>query len=304
MTLRAASPALMLVLLVAALAPGQGLSAQRSFDSVVVTTRPVAGAVSMLVGAGGNIAVLVGPDGVLMVDDQFAPLTPKIKAAVAALSPGPVRFVVNTHWHGDHVGGNENFGREGALIVAHDNVRKRMSVTVFSKLFNDTVRASPSIALPVVTFTQSVSFHLNGEDVDVIHMPPAHTDGDAALFFRQANVFHTGDIYFNGLYPVIDVESGGGIEGMVRAADLILDLVRDETKIIPGHGPLATKADLRVYRDMLAAIRDRVRSMVQAGKSLQEVVAAKPSAEWDERWGKTYLTPAQFLATVYASFRK
>jgi cyclase len=276
--------------------------AQQDFSKVEVKAEKVADGLWMLTGAGGNIGVSAGPDGVFLVDDQYAPLTDKIKAAVATVSDKPVRFVLNTHWHGDHVGGNENLGKDGAVLVAHENVRKRMSKEQFIKLFNRTVPASPAAALPLVTFAESLSFHLNGEDVDAIHVPPAHTDGDVIVFFRKANVIHAGDTLFNGMYPVVDLSSGGSVDGMIGAADRILTVADASTKIIPGHGPLATKADVKAFRDMLAASRDAVAPLVKAGKTLDDVKAAKPTAALDEKWGKGFIKPDVWTAVLYYAY--
>jgi glyoxylase-like metal-dependent hydrolase (beta-lactamase superfamily II) len=256
----------------------------------------------MLTGAGGNMAVSAGSDGVFLVDDQYAPLTDKIRAAVKVLSDRPIRFVLNTHFHGDHTGGNENLGKDGAVIVAHDNVRKRMSVEKFNKLFNLTSPPSPAIALPLVTFAESVTFHLNGEDVDAVHVPPAHTDGDVVVFFRKANVIHGGDTVFNGMYPVVDLSSGGSVDGMIGATDRVLAAADASTKIIPGHGPLATKADVKAYRDMLVASRDAILPLVKAGKTLDEVKAAKPTAALDEKWGKGFIKPDLWVTIVWSSY--
>ncbi len=275
--------------------------AQQDLSGVQVRTQHVAGSVHMLTGAGGNVAVVAGTDGVFLVDDQFAPLTEKIRAAVARISPAPVRFVLNTHWHGDHTGGNENLGRAGALIVAHDNVRTRMSADQFMNRMTDTVKASPPGALPVVTFTSAVTFHLNGDEVHAFHVPPAHTDGDAIVHFRRADVVHMGDTYFNGLYPYIDISSGGSVDGIIAAADRVLAMAREGTRIIPGHGPLSGRAELRAYRDMVATVRDRVRVLVREGKTLQQVQAAKPSAEFDARWGQGFMKPDSFVRVVYES---
>ena len=277
-------------------------AAQQDFSKVEVKAEKVADGLWMLTGAGGNIGVSAGPDGVFLVDDQYAPLTDKIKAAIATVSDKPVRFVVNTHWHGDHVGGNENLGKAGAVLVAHENVRKRMSKEQFIKLFNRTVPASAAAALPLVTFAESLSFHLNGEDIDAIHVPPAHTDGDVVVFFHKANVIHAGDLVFNGMYPVVDLSSGGSVDGMIGAADRILAAGDAATKIIPGHGPLATKADVKAFRDMLAASRDAIQPLVKAGKTLDQVKAAKPTAALDEKWGKGFIKPEVWTTVVYFSY--
>ena len=274
------------------------------FSKVEITTVKIAEGLYMVQGMGGNIGLSVGEDAVFLVDDQYAPLTPKIKAAVAALTDKPIKFVLNTHWHGDHTGGNENLGSAGTLIVAHDNVRVRMSTEQFNAFFNRKTPPSAKAALPVVTFSDSVRFHVNGEEIHAFHVAPAHTDGDSVVHFVKANTLHTGDIYFNGLYPFIDAASGGGIDGMIAAADRLLAMAKDDTKIIPGHGPLASKADLKTYRDMLAGVRDRIRPLVDAGKSSEEVVAAKPTATWDAKWGGGFLKPEQFVAIVHADLSR
>lgn len=278
-------------------------SAARAQDlsGVQVRTEHVAGAVHVLTGAGGNVAVVAGADGVFLVDDQYAPLTERIRAAVARISPAAVRFVLNTHWHGDHTGGNENLGKAGVLIVAHDNVRTRMSADQFMNNLSDTVKASPRAALPVVTFTEAVTFHLNGEEVHAFHVAPAHTDGDAVVHFRRADVVHMGDTYFNGFYPYIDLSSGGSVEGMIAAADRVLAMAGERTRIIPGHGPVSGRAELRAYRDVLATVRDRVRALAREGKTLEQVLAARPSAEFDARWGQGFMKPGSFVRIVYQS---
>jgi cyclase len=216
----------------------------------------------MLAGAGGNLGLSVGEDAVFLIDDQFAPLTPKIQAAIAAITKQPVKFVLNTHWHYDHTGGNENFGKAGAIIVAHENVRKRMSTEQVIEFFKQPIKAAPKAALPVVTFNGAMSFHINGEEIRGIHVPRAHTDGDTIVHFLGSDVVHMGDVYFNGYYPFIDYSGGGTVEGVIAACDQVLGIVTDRTKIIPGHGPLSNKAELQAYRDMLVAISGRIRKMV------------------------------------------
>jgi glyoxylase-like metal-dependent hydrolase (beta-lactamase superfamily II) len=277
------------------------LGAQQDFSKVEVTSAKLADGVYVLFGGGGNIGVSVGNDGVVLIDDQYAPLTRKIRAAVALISDKPIRFVMNTHWHGDHTGGNENLAGSGALIVAHENVRKRMSVEQFLEAFGQKVPPSPVVALPVVTYAESVSLNLNGDELQAFHVPPAHTDGDTVVHFKKANVLHMGDTFFNGLYPFIDASTGGSLDGMIAAADRVLGMANDATQIIPGHGPMAKKADLKSFRDMLAGVRDKMKPLVAAGKTLAEVQAAKPTQAFDEKWGKGFLKPEQFVAVAYAS---
>jgi len=283
-------------LLAAALAFAAPASAQGpDFEKAQVRTEKVAEGVWVLISVGGNIGVSAGPDGVFLVDDQYAPLTPKVKAAVAAVSDRPLRFILNTHWHPDHTGGNKDLGEAGALIVAHDNVRRRMSTEQFIEAFGMKVPPSPEKALPVVTFDNAVTLHINGDEIHAFHVPPAHTDGDAVVHFRRADVIHMGDLYFNGMYPFIDVASGGSFAGMIVAADRALALAGEKTRVIPGHGPVGGRAELRAYRDMLVTVRDRLKPLVQAGKTPAEVAAAKPTADLDAKWGQGFLKPEQFL---------
>ncbi len=274
-------------------------AAQQNFDKVEIKTTKLNDSTYLLVGAGGNIGVSVGPDAVFVIDDQYAPLTPKIEAAIKALTPKPINFLINTHWHGDHTGGNANLGKEGVVIFAHENVRKRLNSDQFIAFAKSNVPAAPKEALPVVTFAQEITFHLNGEEIIAMHVPPAHTDGDSVIWFQKGNIIHMGDCYFNGLYPFIDSSSGGSPEGMVDAVDRMLLVANDETKIIPGHGPLSNKAEMKAYREMLSTIVGRIKKMKKAGKKLEQVVAAKPTAEFDEKWGKGFIAPARFVEMVY-----
>jgi glyoxylase-like metal-dependent hydrolase (beta-lactamase superfamily II) len=258
--------------------------AQQNFDTVQVRATQLAPGVYVLTGSGGNIGLSVGDDAAFVVDDQFAPLTPKILAAIAAITPKPVRFVVNTHWHFDHTGGNENMGKAGAIIVAHENVRKRMSTEQFIEALNRREPASPSGALPVVTFRDGVTFHLNGDSVLVLHMPPAHTDGDAVIHFRKADVVHMGDVFNNAGLPFVDLSSGGSIEGIIATADRVMTNTTDQTKIIPGHGAVANRARLQMYRDMLVTLRDRMRTEVAARRSVDDVLAAKITEPYAKEW--------------------
>lgn len=276
----------------------------QDFSTVVIKTETLRGGVSVLFGAGGNIGVLAAPDGVLLVDDQFAPLTPKIKAAVKALSAQPVRLVLNTHWHGDHVGGNENLAKAGAVIVAQDNVRKRMTEGQVSRFFARTTPPAAPGALPVITFDKSQTLHLGGETIHALHVDRAHTDGDVIVRFEKANVVHMGDTFFNGFYPILDLESGGSIDGMIAAVDQALPWMNADTRVIPGHGPLSDKKGLVEYRAMLDGIRSAVRAQVRQGRSLAQVKAAKPTAPWDAKWGGGMLKPDRFTEVIYTDLSR
>jgi len=290
-----------LLLIAAAIAVGAVLAiAQNDMSNVQIKSTQLAEHVYMLEGTGGNMAVLTGPQGTLLVDDEFAALSEKIEAAIASAGGGKVRFLLNTHWHGDHTGGNENFAKAGVAIFAQDNVRKRMSVAHNNELFGWKSEASPAAALPVVTFDDSLTFHINGETVTCFHAQRAHTDGDVMVWFRNANVLHMGDCLFNPAYPVLDVSTGGSIGGMIDASNRVLAMVANDTKIIPGHGPLATRADVQAFRDMLVTVRDRVKRLIVQKKTSDQVVAAKPLTDLDEKWGKGFVKADLFVKVVYA----
>ena len=288
----------------AALFTAPAFAQQEDFSKVEIRTEKLSDTVYMMTGSGGNLGVSVGDDGVFLIDDQFAPLTPKIQAAIAKVSAKPVRFLLNTHWHFDHTGGNENLGKAGAIIVAQDNVKKRLSTEGFVAFFNMKTRAEPKIALPVVTFTRDLNLYLNGDDIRAFHAPNAHTDGDTVVQFAKSDVIHMGDTFFNKMYPFIDTSSGGSVAGVLAAADRVLKLAGDKTKIIPGHGPLGTKADLKAYRDMLAAVSGQVAAQIKQGKKIEEVVASKPTAKLDAAWGKGFLTPEKFVEMLYGNLKK
>ncbi len=288
----------------ATLAAAPALAQQQDFSKVQIKAEKLSATTYMLTGAGGNLGLSVGPDAVFLVDDQFAPLAGRIKAAIGKLSRKPVRFVINTHWHFDHTGGNESLGKAGALIVAHENVRKRMSTEQFIEFLDMKIKVEPRVALPVVTFTRDVTFHLNGDEIHVYHAPNAHTDGDAIVHFKTSDVVHLGDIFFNQLYPFIDSSSGGTIDGVINAVDRALEIAGEKTKIIPGHGPLAGRADLKAYRDMLVTVTGRIRDAMRAGGKLEEVVASKPTAEFDALWGKGFLPPQRFVEMIWKNLSK
>ncbi len=261
--------------------------------------------VYMLVGRGGNIGLSVGEDGAFMIDDQYAPLTPKILEAIKTVTDKPVKFLVNTHWHGDHTGGNENMSKEGTIIVAHKNVRARMSVEQFNKDWNRTTPASPKAALPVVTFSEDLTIHLNGEDIMIFHVHNAHTDGDAMVYFTQSNVLHMGDTYFQGKYPFIDLNSGGSIEGYINASKKALMLINDETIIIPGHRDQSNKKELQGYVSMLEELKASVSEAIAQGKSEEEVTNdTSLTKKYDDAdYGSWFIKPNVMRRTLYRSLK-
>ena len=257
----------------------------------------VAPGVAVLFGRGGNIGVSYGADGNILIDDQYAPATEQVVAAVRTLDADPIRFVINTHWHGDHSGGNENLGRAGTVIVAHDNVRTRMSMEQLVR--GERVPPSPAGALPVVTFHSGITFHLNGDQVRVFHVPNAHTDGDALVYWHRADVLHMGDVFFNGMLPFIDLDSGGSIDGVLSALLVAIHRSTENSVIVPGHGPLARRADLIAYRERLSAIRDRVAAEMQRGRTLEQIKALRLADAYGR--DSDFISPDAFVETVYRS---
>lgn len=273
-------------------------------DENELTTQEVGSGIYMLVGKGGNIVVFAGEDGILMIDDKFAPMTEKIKAAIGKISNKPLRFLVNTHYHFDHTGSNENFGNEGVLIFGHDNIRKRLSAGQFIEFFNKQIPPQPKTALPVVTFAEDITFHLNGDDIHVQHLEHAHTDGDSIIHFKNANTVHMADIYFEGIYPFIDISAGGSVKGTIAAIKEALSLMDDNTKVIPGHGPLSDKKKLQAHLHMLETVSSRIEKYISEGKSLDEIIAAKPTAEFDASRDLSFISPEQFVTLVHESLTK
>jgi glyoxylase-like metal-dependent hydrolase (beta-lactamase superfamily II) len=265
----------------------------QDLSKVEIKSEQVAPGVAVLFGAGGNIGVSYGEDGTILIDDQFAPLTEKIQTAVSTLGAQPVKFLVNTHWHYDHTGGNENLGKAGAVIMAHDNVRVRMAAGQGDQ------KPSAKGALPVVTYADGLKLHLNGEEVRVMHMPAGHTDGDSIVHWTKSNVIHMGDLFFLRMsFPFVDASSGGNVRGVISAADKVLAIADDQTKIIPGHGPVATKADLKQYRDMVAQIVAKVEVGIKAGKTLEQIKAERPADGYGVK-ADGFITADRFVETVY-----
>jgi glyoxylase-like metal-dependent hydrolase (beta-lactamase superfamily II) len=273
--------------------------AQQDFADVEIRAVEIKPGIAVLFGQGGNIGVSYGTDGTMIVDDQFAPLTPRIQAAIAGLGATPVKFLVNTHWHFDHTGGNENFGKAGATIVAHENVRERLAAG--GTTAGNTTPPAPREALPVVTYDDSLSFHVNGDEIEVIHTGGGHTDGDSVILWRRANVLHTGDLMMNGLgFPFIDISSGGNVEHLLRSLDQMVAMTDGETVIIPGHGELADRLDLIAWRRMIASAVDRVERLKDAGRTLEEAKAAKPLAGLSNAEGG-FVAEDQFVEAIWAS---
>jgi cyclase len=278
-------------------------TAQESQTPNIHTTRLTEG-LFMLEGAGGNSIVEIGVDGVVLVDTGYGPMVDSLRAAVTDLSDKPVRTVVNTHWHLDHVDGNQTFAKSGARIIAHENVRLHMSSDQHLAVIDRDVPPSPAEALPKITFRERLNLHWDDHDISLLHLPAAHSDGDTVVIFRSANLIGTGDIFFNCGYPYIDITHGGTIDGLIAAVERILELSDDSTRIVPGHGPLATRSDLQTYREMLEAFRSVMAREMKTGKDLPTILETKPTAELDAKWGGVFFSPQQFAEMVFETLKK
>jgi cyclase len=278
------------VVLLGILFAGATAVAQQDWDAIEMTVHPVSGNVSYIEGSGGNIGLFTGDDGVFLIDDQYAPLTDKIVSAIRTVSSEPIRFLVNTHMHPDHVGGNENFGKMGTLIFGQDNVRSQMAIAGYEE--------EP----PLVTFSEDMSFHINGETVHVFKTPNAHTNGDSYIHFKGSNVIHAGDVYRTTSYPYIDTANGGSFLGTIKAYDLLIEKSNAETRIVPGHGVISNVAEVKAFRDMMLVIRDRIGSAIAEGMTLEQAQAAGLTAEYDDRWdsGRRIGSAATLIESAYA----
>ncbi|HLL73644.1 MAG TPA: MBL fold metallo-hydrolase [Pyrinomonadaceae bacterium] len=274
--------------------------AQQDFSKVQMKATKVAGNIYMLEGAGGNIGVSAGADGILIVDDQFAPLADKIRAALKEINPGQLRFVLNTHYHGDHTGSNVVFGKE-ATIIAHDNVRARLATE--QTVLGQKIPAASKEALPVITYAQSVSIHFNGEEIRVIHFPAGHTDGDSVIFFHNSNVVHMGDHFFANRFPFVDIDHGGSVEGLTKNIGAMIARIPADIKIIPGHGPLSTLDDLKRYHRMLNETTAIIRKGMGKGKTVAQLKAAGLPEEW-KTWGTGFISTDRWIETVFNSLSK
>jgi len=291
-----------LIVFVALICAYANLYAQRNWDEIKIVAENVSDNIYMLKGSGGNIGVITGPDGTLMIDSQFAPLSEKIKAAIHELSDTSIVYLVNTHWHGDHTGGNENFGMDGATIIAHDNVRERLT-TENVRPFRGTTPPAPEMAWPVITFNDEMSLHINGESLHLFHVHNAHTDGDSFIYFPKANVLHMGDCFFKDRFPYIDTDLGGSVAGAISAVEKAFMICDEETKIIPGHGDLASLEDLRKYFAMLNTMNDRVKNVSTAESTIEDL-DIESLTEGYEDWGSGFINGESFCKTILKDLYK
>jgi cyclase len=274
-------------------------------DNVTINTTKLSNNTYMLKGSGGNIIVSVGQDGVFMVDDQFAPLTEKIKEAISNITDQPVKFVINTHWHSDHTGGNENFGELGAVIISHDNVRERLSTEQFSAFFNRTIAPLTEKGLPIITFSDNMTLFQNGDEIRIIHVDNGHTDGDSIVYFTKNNVIHVGDDFNDKTYPLIDISSGGSIDGLISSLQTISSLIDDETKVVSGHSDISNKTKVNALITMLKDVRQNVSQLIQNGDSLEEIITSQPTSKYDEiYYDHSRLKPGDFVTMVYQSLTR
>lgn len=276
------------------------INSDNHWEKVEYKTIKIKENIYAMIGQGGNLAVFTGKDGTFLIDDQFAPLTEKILKEIKKIGGEKPKFLINTHWHFDHTGGNENFGKKGTIIVAHDNVRKLLATDNTLKAFNKNISATPKEGLPIITFSKDTTFHINAETVRAFHVHNAHTNGDSIVHFNKANIIHAGDIWFNGFYPFIDVEHGGSLEGMITATTTIMNMSDENTIIIPGHGPVGNKQEITEYRKMLMTVFNVLRDYKKQGKTLEEVIKAKPTEDYDPEWGDGFLDPEQWIVIVYS----
>jgi cyclase len=275
----------------------------QDWASVTIKTHKINDKISVLEGRGGNIGVLAGDDGMMIIDAQYAELNAKISQALATISDKGIQFILNTHWHGDHVGGNALLAKDGAVILAQDNVRKRMTTEQFMEWVDRKVPPSPKAALPVITFQDQITFHLNNEEVYVFHSAPAHTDGDAVVWFKTSNVIHMGDLMVTYGFPYIDVSAGGMLDGLIEFQGDVLQQINDQTVVIPGHGAISSKSDLEKFRNQLIDIRAKIMPYVEAGKSIDEVIKENPIAEYDEIWPNGWVKSKDFLLLTYRGIK-